>query len=171
MHFSIPYRLGKDVLFASFGARLVAFLIDVMIVGALAGIFSNLLSLFEIILPPSALFVISFLFTACYFTLLTKWTKGQTLGKMIMKIRVVSTLHDHLTWSDVLLREGLWRHVMNLVLLPYLIACVTEQKTSLADLLVDTRVVRDDVYHALDGMEDGPLPEMDTAFAPGDTYF
>ncbi len=171
MHFSMPYRVGRDVLYASVGARFVAFLIDMMIIGALEGIFSNLLGLFGIVLSEVALLVSSFLFTACYFTLLTKWLEGQTLGKMILKIRVVSALHEDLTWSDVLLREGLWRHVMNLIMLPYLVAFVTEQKASLADLLVDTRVVRDDVYRALDGMEDDPLPEVESSIEPGDAYF
>lgn len=100
----------KDVPLASFLSRLIAFFIDIIIVVIILAAIEIRSFLSEIAKTPKAdhTFVInpfhswSILVVILYSGLLTYFTKGRTLGKMIMKIKVVSLTHDHISlWHSI----------------------------------------------------------------------
>jgi uncharacterized RDD family membrane protein YckC len=80
-----------------------------------------------------------------YTTLLTWWS-GQTLGKMIVGIRVVSARHARgkLTIGQVLLREVIGKLLSGIVLmLGYLWVAWSDKKQGWHDLIAKTYVVRE----------------------------
>jgi uncharacterized RDD family membrane protein YckC len=100
----------KDIRLASFTSRLIAFLIDdIIIVGILILIeLPTILS--EIAKSPSnhhnyeinPFHGSSILVVVLYSGLLTYFTKGQTLGKMLMRIKVISLKHNHISfWHSI----------------------------------------------------------------------
>ncbi|OOL57322.1 hypothetical protein B1P97_12400, partial [Enterococcus faecium] len=78
-----------------------------------------------------------------YFILLTKFNHGQTIGKMIFGIRVISFDEEELSWSTVLVREGACRFILKfpLLMLGYLPAVFNQKKQHLGDFFTNTSVV------------------------------
>lgn len=71
---------------------------------------------------------------------------GATPGKMILRMKVVSTRTGTLLWRDAIYRETVGR-VMNLLLLiGYIIVPFDHQKRTLADRFCDTRVLATHKY-------------------------
>jgi uncharacterized RDD family membrane protein YckC len=98
----------KGLPLASFGRRAIAFLIDIGIVALLIGIYAlpgTLQSMsktgdFKMNIDPFHGWEI--LSLPLYFGLWTYFGHGQTPGKRLMKIRVISLVHEHLTlWHSV----------------------------------------------------------------------
>lgn len=150
----IPFR-EKDYRFAyaGFFLRLVAFLIDMLVVG---GIFTILkvflpLDMEANILNFSLGEVLSTGLTLAYFTLMTFFTNGRTLGKMILGLRVVSLTSDKLTFSQIIIREICGRFVLNKFKILYLITGLSPKKQGLFDLLLDTTVVKEEIFNHLYG--------------------
>ncbi|WP_052327280.1 RDD family protein [Nosocomiicoccus massiliensis] len=76
-----------------------------------------------------------------YFVLMTYFF-GQTLGKMIFGIRVVSSKGYELTFAQVLYRELIGRYITQALLnLPYLMILFNENRMGLHDFIGDTLVV------------------------------
>ncbi|KJS48912.1 MAG: hypothetical protein VR66_11420 [Peptococcaceae bacterium BRH_c23] len=80
-----------------------------------------------------------------YFVLMTMYF-GQTLGKMIMGIKVVSKDGCLLNWSTVVIREVAGRTMSQLLgtYLGYLVCAFHPRKQSLTDIISDTYVVYDE---------------------------
>ena len=58
---------------------------------------------------------------------------GQTLGKMIFGLRVISLKHDKLTWSDVLFRDWIGR-IINSIFMPlYILVGILPNNQGLHD--------------------------------------
>lgn len=94
---------------AGFWVRFWAFLLDGFIVTAIGGILVNpIFYLMDWSLSESVWYAPVSIITAIlyysYFVLMTKFF-GQTLGKMVFGLRVISLKHEKLTWSDVLFRD------------------------------------------------------------------
>lgn len=93
---------------ASFQARAAAYAIDISLVCVVCGAIEILHRLPEI-RPDSTLHIDinpfhswSLVTLALYFGLSTYWGHGQTLGKRLLRIRVVSLTHGHLSlWHSV----------------------------------------------------------------------
>lgn len=150
----IPFR-EKDYRFAyaGFFLRLVAFLIDMLVAG---GIFEILkvflpLDMEANILNFSLGEVLSTGLTLAYFTLMTLFTNGRTLGKMILGLRVVSLTSDKLTFSQIIIREICGRFVLNKFKILYLITGLSPKKQGLFDILLDTTVVKEEIFNHLYG--------------------
>lgn len=150
----IPFR-EKDYRFAyaGFFLRLVAFLIDMLVAG---GIFEILkvflpLDMEANILNFSLGEVLSTGLTLAYFTLMTLFTRGRTLGKMILGLRVVSLTSDKLSFSQIIIREICGRFVLNKFKILYLIVGLSPKKQGLFDILLDTTVVKEDIFDHLYG--------------------
>ena len=150
----IPFR-EKDYRFAyaGFFLRLVAFLIDMLVAG---GIFTILkvflpLDMEANILNFSLGEVLSTGLTLAYFTLMTLFTNGRTLGKMILGLRVVSLTSDKLSFSQIIIREICGRFVLNKFKILYLITGLSPKKQGLFDILLDTTVVKEDLFDHLYG--------------------
>ena len=134
--------------YAGFWTRVVAFLIDLIVVYATASLL-NTLSFgllnkqidFPILGEESLSYVIV-IFT--YFIAMTYFF-SQTLGKMIMKIKVETNKGDKLSFTDVIYRELVGRLLtIFLANLPYLAIAFTNKKKGLHDFIADTVVVKED---------------------------
>lgn len=86
---------------ASLGERMIASLVDAMVIGAYAMIGSILAGIFSM----DNMFIIIFLLPAYFYTLLLELLfDGQTFGKMIMKIKVVHAEGQNVSFTSYLLR-------------------------------------------------------------------
>lgn len=132
---------------AGFWVRWLAFMIDLAVIASINAVIWNLLM-------PAAdpatwgykLFHINALFLGitggAYFVLMTYFYQ-QTLGKMIMGIKVIQRSGDRLSWITVISRELVSRSLSQLLglNLGYLVCCFQKEKRCIHDLLCDTWVV------------------------------
>lgn len=128
--------------YAGFFIRLVAFAIDMAVVYALKRIVTSFVNT-EITFNLEVL--VYWVITLAYFTLTTYFNKGQTLGKMITNIRVVSVDGSDLDFLQIVSRETFGRYVQNKFMFLYLIVGFAPMKQSLMDILSDTVVVRENI--------------------------
>lgn len=138
--------------FAGFWIRFWAYSIDLLVLYAISGIFIK--PLFRVadisVSSPMFLFFNSYKITALilllvYFTLMTKFFH-QTVGKMILGVKVVPKEGEQLTWGTILFREVFGRFISKTLLIPYLLPIFMPKKEALHDLFADTYVVHEHVY-------------------------
>ncbi len=137
--------------YSSFGLRFLAYLIDMMVISA---IFSIGKFIFPIdpeakVLGLELTNVIYTIVSLAYFTILSLITRGQSLGKIITGLRVVSVGGGNLSTSQILIREIAGRYIQNKFIFLYALALVTPKKQSFIDLFTDTSVVKEDAFKAL----------------------
>ena len=139
---------GKDYypksFYAGFWKRLIAFSIDSLIAGFLGKIIVdgvyNLASIqTEDYIYNIAVTVVMLL----YFTIMTLANNGQTLGKMLMRLRVVRIDGEKLNFSTVFTREfvGRYIHTVSILKILYILTAFTERKQNLSDMFADTSVI------------------------------
>lgn len=138
--------------YAGFWTRFWAYTIDLLVLSALSGILVKPIFRvvdIEITNPWFLLFspykVTALLLLLIYFIFMTKYLQ-QTVGKMIMGIKVVPKDGEKLTWSTVIFREGIGRFISKLLLLPYLLVIFMPKKEALHDLFADTIVIHENAY-------------------------
>ncbi|MEK5325298.1 RDD family protein [Aeribacillus sp. FSL M8-0254] len=135
--------------FAGFWMRFWAYLLDLIVVSSVIRIVANPLFLLigleksDFIFSPYR--ILSALFFFSYFILMTKFL-GQTLGKMVFGLRVISLKNDKLTWIDVFFREWIGRYISKVTWIGYLIVAFTKKKQGLHDLFSDTTVIHDERF-------------------------
>ena len=134
--------------YAGFWTRFVAYLIDMIVIYSIA----SLLNTFSFgllnkqldfpILGEESLSYVIVMFA--YFISMTYFF-SQTLGKMIMKIKVETNKGDRLGLMDIVYRELVGRLLtIFLVYIPYLAVAFTNKKKGLHDYIADTVVVKED---------------------------
>ena len=142
------YLVLSKNFYAGFWSRFVAYLIDMIVIYAISsllntisfGLLNKVLD-FPILGEESLSYVIV-MFT--YFIAMTYFF-SQTLGKMIMKIKVETNRGDKLSFADVVYRELVGRLLtILLAYLPYLAVVFTNKKKGLHDFIADTVVVKED---------------------------
>lgn len=141
--------------YASFGLRAFAFIVDMLVIGAINKILINVLGIdldYEIYGIEMAE-IFRWIVTILYFVIISLVTKGQTLGKMIAGIRVVSLTSDKLDLGQILIRETAGRLIQNTIMILYLLPIFTPKNQSLIDFFVDTAVVKDDAFIDLYGVD------------------
>lgn len=141
--------------YASFGLRAFAFIVDMLVIGAINKILINVLGIdldYEIYGIEMAE-ILRWIVTILYFVIISLVTKGQTLGKMIVGIRVVSLTSDKLDLGQILIRETAGRIIQNTIMILYLLPIFTPKNQSLIDFFVDTAVVKDDAFIDLYGVD------------------
>ena len=142
-------NLNGDFAFAGFWARLTArtldylfLLIPVLLVsGAATGTLQGVID------PNAKFYAYSFqgaliwcLYAAAFAVMNT--LMGASLGKRVMRLRVVNMEGKKLTFGQSLYREAVGRFLCDFTWwIGYFIAVFSPQKVSLADFLADTRVV------------------------------
>lgn len=137
--------------YASYGIRVLAFIIDMAVVGAINTIIKNLglidpdLRFFNLAMTD----IVKTLVTILYFTLLGLITRGQSLGKLITGIKVISLSSDDLTASQIIIRETAGRFVQNKLFIIYLLPLFTPKNQGLIDFFVDTAVVKENALRDL----------------------
>ena len=151
--FSLPTTLKDYLIFsknfyAGFWIRFIAYILDLIVVAALGGLLNTfsfgLLNreLYFPILGENALSYVVAMFS--YFVLMTYYF-SQTLGKMIMKIKVETNKGTKLKISDVLYREVIGRLLTTALFnIPYIAVVFTDKKKGLHDYIADTVVVKED---------------------------
>lgn len=140
------YRPLSAYSVAGFWQRMVALLIDLIIASGFSSIFTSpVMALMGKSTGPVVAVVAGF-FSLLYFVLSTKITNGQTLGKMILGLRVIHPKEETLSWTTVIIREGFGRFIQNKFIPIYLVTAFTPQKQHLVDLLCDTYVVKEEIY-------------------------
>ncbi|MGG2072748.1 RDD family protein [Lysinibacillus irui] len=135
---------------AGFWIRFWAFLLDGFIISAVGGIlFNPIFYLMDWSLSDTVWYAPISLITAIlyysYFVLMTKFF-GQTLGKMVFGLRVISLKHDKLTWSDVLFRDWIGRIINNVFMPLYILVVILPENQGLHDYFADTTVVHEKVF-------------------------
>jgi uncharacterized RDD family membrane protein YckC len=135
----------KGQTLASTGARVVAMIVDIIISGIIGGVF--------IIGLPSDLAMvgnlISIIVSVVYFVGLTHYTDGQTVGKMVMNIKVMALDESNATvsiqgnWVALFLR---WLLYIVEVFFCFLIAIIlvwqNENNQRIGDMVAKTVVVQ-----------------------------
>ena len=133
---------------AGFWMRLWAYLIDLIVIGSLSRLLVNpIFKIFDISLADTGVFspyiiVDSVLFFG-YFVLTTKFLT-QTLGKMVMGLRVVSLNGEPLVWSTLIFREWIGRYISAVLMLGYIVIAFNPKKQGFHDMFSDTVVVLED---------------------------
>lgn len=133
---------------AGFWIRFWAYLIDLVVLFSLNGILLSPLMFVEndpIYLTNFFTLqgLLSALTSYLYFLLMTK-AFGQTLGKMILGVKVVRTDGAPLTWSDLLFREVVGRFIHRSLVITnvlYLVVGVTRNKQGIHDMFGNTSVI------------------------------
>ncbi|HLR59098.1 MAG TPA: RDD family protein [Pseudogracilibacillus sp.] len=141
--------LITELRYAGFWMRLWAYLIDVIVIFSISGLFTSPLSLldsfanFSLLGFGSAAAIISGLVYYSYFLIMTKLT-GQTIGKMIFNLKVISKNTGRVSWFDLLFREVVGRFIYNTIFimkLVYLVVAFTPKKQGIHDMIGNTYVV------------------------------
>ena len=142
------YMILSKNFYAGFWTRFIAYVLDMIVVYSLASLlntvsFGVLNRQFDFpILGEKSLSYVIVMFT--YFISMTYFF-SQTLGKMIMKIKVETNRGDKLSFADVVYRELVGRLLtIFLAYLPYLAVAFANKKKGLHDFIADTVVVKED---------------------------
>lgn len=137
---------------AGFWIRFWAYAIDIIMISSISGILIKPIfrvANIAVSNPPFLLFtpfkITILLVFLTYFTLMTKFFQ-QTVGKMIMGIKVIPQEGDKLTWDKLIFREVIGRFISKLLLLPYLLVLFMPKKEALHDVFADTYVVHENVF-------------------------
>ncbi|WP_255452120.1 RDD family protein [Sporosarcina sp. ANT_H38] len=138
--------------YAGFWTRLWAYAIDLLVLSAISGIIIKPIfrvAGWEITNPSFFLFstykVTILILLLLYFALMTKYLQ-QTVGKMIMGIRVVAKDGGKLSWGAVIFREIIGRFISKMLVIPYFLVIFTRRKEALHDLFADTVVEHEHSY-------------------------
>lgn len=130
-------KANNDVNYAGFWARGLAFLLDAIFLLSIYYI------LFKVLLNISGLGadIMLAILASLYFFIFTLVLK-QTIGKIIMGIKVVSATSSKLSWEDVLLREIIGKFSSSILLFSgLLLIAIDPKKQSLHDKMSGMLVV------------------------------
>ena len=142
-----------DYIYAGFFTRVAAFCIDSVLVGVLllAVRIPMLIDMIsgEGILNSQVLFeftgwdVIIYLLTSFYYIFLT-YHSGATIGKRLLRIRVISINGENLSFMDIFYRETIGKFLSGVAMnMGYVLIGIDKEKRGFHDMLSDTRVVYD----------------------------
>lgn len=137
--------------YAGFWIRLWAYVIDLVIISSIGWLIVRpIFRLVDLDLTATIWYapitVISVIIFYSYFTLMTYFFQ-QTLGKMIVGIRVVASPDNNLSFGTVVFRETIGRILSVIPFnLPYVIVGFTPKKQAVHDYIADTFVVHEDDY-------------------------
>ena len=146
---------SKKVVFAGFGVRLAAYIIDLIIVGIILLViklpfFIIKMSAGDIFLTVPVVYNFSvydiiFIALKMYFILMTYFT-GSTLGKKLFRIKVIASDARKLSLWTVIFRETIGRYLSKIIIyIGYVMMLPDKEKRTLCDHLSDTRVIYSDV--------------------------
>ncbi|AEB29837.1 putative integral inner membrane protein [Carnobacterium sp. 17-4] len=147
-----PYHSYPTFFYTGFWFRLFAFLIDLLVISSINRLIVQ--PLFLLLRYPlnddafSAFSLSKLAIYLLYFVLVTKLTNGQTIGKIIFGIRVVSFKEEKLSWATVIIRECFSRYILKVFPFIYLMVLFTQEKQHLGDFFSDTSVVSENLIRA-----------------------
>ncbi|MBC7079421.1 MAG: RDD family protein [Methanothrix sp.] len=129
-----PSQLVSEVIYASIFKRWVALIIDSFLIGLAVGLITVLLGR----VGDALIILVYFIVFIGYFTYL-EWTKGQTLGKSIVGIKVIKENGSPCDLTAAFIRT-IFRYIDGLVL--YLVVFFTAKKQRIGDMVAKTVVVK-----------------------------
>lgn len=130
--------------YAGFWLRLVAVVIDGLVLWAVSVLTFDLIRRAQGIGPTDLSWVdiIEIAFGLAYYVVLTVMF-GQTLGKMVVGIRVIPRQGGENRWGSILLRESIGKLVSTLLLMiGFLMAAFDREKRALHDRMAGTVVIK-----------------------------
>lgn len=157
--------------YAGFFVRLVAFSLDLIVVGIGSLVVKGMLSLDllennllsnHILFHYSIIDILLYVLKSAYFVVCT-YTSGATLGKYIMKIKVIDKNRNTLNMIQVLYRETVGRFLSSFFFIGYIMIIIDKENKALHDRLCDTsviyscKVIRQIEIHQ---SQDSTLPQM-----------
>lgn len=137
---------------AGFWVRFWAYLIDLIVLSSISGLIIK--PIFRVLSIPVTNPVFLFftpykvtllIMTLLYFLFMTKFLQ-QTVGKMILGIKVVGKGNEKVTWGTLVFREVIGRFISKLLVFPYVLVAFMPKKEALHDLFADTYVVHENIY-------------------------
>lgn len=134
------------VKFAGFWMRFWAFLLDGLVIFGLNRLFVFLFLQWLNIENGVVLSFIALAIGFSYFVFMTK-KFGQTLGKMVFGLKVISKTGEPLSWGTVIFREVVGRYMHQVFwffYLLYLLVPFTKRKQGIHDYIADTYVVHEE---------------------------
>jgi uncharacterized RDD family membrane protein YckC len=137
----------KKYRFAGFWMRFWAYSLDLIVISSITSIILGLtgfqdIKIVFIHLDTIMIAIVTFL----YFLLLTKKC-GQTIGKRVLGLKVISKTEQPLTWSSLIFREVIGRYIVqafSILYILYFIVAFQKQKQGLHDMIGDTYVVHEE---------------------------
>lgn len=139
-----------------FWLRFWAFLFDSLIAGGLGKLLIDMpLNLLDLDLNSQIYGLVLSLVTMTYFTLMTYFNQGQTLGKMVLGLKVVRMDGEKLDFLTVFIREFIGRfiHSYSFLKVLYVITAFNDYKQNLSDYFADTCVIqisKEEIYRIKD---------------------
>lgn len=124
---------------ASFKRRLVAYLIDLLMISSITAMIIS-----DVISNPLWSFMMTTTLHCGYFAILNYVFKGQTIGKMIMRLRAVNFDGSVMDIKSIFYREVVARVIQQKYAFIYLLALFSPYRLQLGDYIANTCVVRDD---------------------------
>lgn len=132
-------------LYGGFWIRLVAFLIDLLMVYALRLLVTGVLNVVTqgtySTLPAAVTFLVDQFVLIAYFTLSTFFTNGQTIGKGLLGLQVVTNKQYKLSFMTCLLREGLGKVILTTIPFLGLMVVFSNKRQNFMDYFTDTNVI------------------------------
>ncbi|WP_203361476.1 RDD family protein [Bacillus sp. REN10] len=133
--------------YAGFWMRFWAYLLDLIVIGSISRlIIYPVLRALEMDVHSNQMFSPVNIATAAvfylYFILFTKYS-GQTIGKMVLGLKVISLIEPRLSWQTVLVRELFGRYITATIFILYVLIAFLAKKQGVHDLLADTTVIHE----------------------------
>ena len=148
--------------------RVVATVVDGLIVFLMVGLLfigSWITFLYTLIkgMPITLSMVVSLLrngflyalFVLSYYLIIPMFLKGQTIGKWLLKLKIVTDEGKDVDYKDLFFREAICRILLRSLswgvssIISFVVMLVREDKKTIADVFAKTKVidVKEDIYH------------------------
>jgi uncharacterized RDD family membrane protein YckC len=142
-----PYTETRGFFLAGFWLRVWAYLIDLIVIGSITRlIVKPVFKVLDISLVDGSMFapvsILSAIVFYGYFVLMTKFF-SQTIGKMILGIKVIDLKGHPPSWSTIIFRELIGRFISSTIFILYIVVAFTTKKQGIHDLFADTTVVQE----------------------------
>lgn len=140
----------ESITYAGFWMRFWAYFIDIIILFSINGIFLSPFGFLNEGMPIEISFwtlsgILAGIIYYLYFLIMTKMFH-QTVGKMIMGLKVIPAEKNTITWSDLFFREVIGRFIYNvfsILKLLYLVVAFANEKQGIHDMIANTRVIHE----------------------------
>ena len=162
--------MSLSVTKGGFFPRLVAYLIDILVVVMIFNFVKFPLLFIKLLVPDLFLFkdilfqydifdLGYYLFHVAYFTLFTAFA-GTTFGKWLFKLSVVDEEGNKLKFGAALFRESVGRFLSYISIIGYLMIVVSKDKKALHDYLTDSYVIYSCKFREVRKVVPAPMPPV-----------
>ncbi len=132
----------------SVGSRLVAFLIDMLIIGTISTFLVSLGVGSEVeYLPGFTVKTLTYwqdmLLYVVYFVGFAIFNGGITIGKMVLKLKITSSGYEKLDQNKLIIREIIKCFLMPISLISFIIVILKSDRKSIHDMIMNTYVVKE----------------------------